>query len=51
MKILIDQLADINAEHIRTAEELRKKHDIVYWIRIEEVVPFDKALFPGNYLP
>ena len=48
MKILIDQLADINAEHIRTAEELRKKHTIVYWIRIEEVVPFDKALFPGT---
>lgn len=48
MKILIDQLADINADHIRVAEELRKKHEIAYWIRIEEVVPLDKSLFPGT---
>jgi len=48
MRLLIDQLADINAEHIRTAKELCKKHEIVYWIRIEEVVPLDKSAFPGT---
>jgi hypothetical protein len=48
MKILIDQLADMNAEHVRSALELAKEHEIVYWIRIENTVPLDKSLFPGT---
>ena len=46
MRLLIDQLADLNEEHIRSALELQKEHEIVYWIRIESVVPLDKSLFP-----
>jgi len=48
MKLLLDQLAVKNAEHIRTAQELRKEHEIVYWIRIDEAIPFDKTAFPGT---
>lgn len=48
MKILIDQLAVTNSEHIRTVEELAKEHEIVYWIRLEETVPLDKSRFPGT---
>lgn len=48
MKILIDQIADLNVEHIRSMQELRKEHEIAYWIRIEDVVPLDKSAFPGT---
>ncbi len=48
MRILVDQLADINATHVRVAEELAREHEIVYWIRIEEVVQIEKTKFPGT---
>jgi hypothetical protein len=46
MKLLIDQLATLVPEHIQVVEELQKKHDILYWIRMEDVAPMDKSRFP-----
>ena len=45
MRLLIDQLATANPAHVRIAEELSQRHDIVYWIRMN-LYPIDKARFP-----
>ena len=46
MRLMIDLMVASNAEHIRSLEELQKDHEILYWIRMENVAPFDHARFP-----
>lgn len=48
MKLFLDQLATENAEHIHVAQELQKRHEIVYWIRMEHIALLDKSKFPGT---
>ena len=47
MRLFLVQFGSLFAEHIRVAEELRKRHEILYWTR-QEVIPLDKGAFPGT---
>lgn len=46
MKLFLIGWGSTFAEHVRVAEALHKRHDILYWTRLDEVVPLDTTKFP-----
>ena len=48
MKVFLIGIGSLFTEHIRAAERLAKDHQVLYWVRLEDVVPMDTAKFPGT---
>ncbi len=48
MKLFLIGIGSSMVEHARVIEELRKDHEILYWVRSPEGVPFERSHFPGT---
>lgn len=48
MKLFLIGFASLVDEHVEVARALAKKHSILYWVRIEDVVHIDKVEFPST---
>lgn len=48
MRVILVGIGSLFAEHSRAAQELSKKHEILYWVRLEDFVELDQAKFPGT---
>lgn len=48
MKLFIVNLGGMRRDQIDVARELKKHHEIQYWVRIVDQVPLDEKEFPGT---
>src|SRR3989344_73125 len=48
MKLFLIGIGSSIPEYVRVAEELQKEHEILYWVRMSDVVPLDESRFPDT---
>ena len=48
MKLFFIGIGSLLSEHVRAAERLAEDHTILYWVRLEDLVPLDRSAFPST---
>lgn len=48
MKVFLVNIGSLLPEHVQAVERFAKDHEILYWVRLKDVVPLDTSKFPNT---